>query len=216
MLNVEELKFNADGLIPAIVIDTETKQVLMMAYMNEESLRVSMEEGRTCFWSRSRKELWRKGETSGNVQKIVSIAADCDADTLLVEVDKSGPACHTGAESCFFQPIYAGETTAGFQYEDLFEMLRGRKANPKEGSYTTYLFEKGLDKILKKVGEETTEVILAAKDRDKANTVYEIGDLMYHCMVLMIESGIELDDIRREMASRHVIDRKVKQEKMVE
>ncbi len=209
MLEIEKLKFDANGLIPAIVIDTETKQVLMMAYMNAESLRISMQEGRTCFWSRS-----RQGETSGNVQQIVSITADCDADTLLVEVRKSGPACHTGAQSCFFQPVFEGEAEAGFQYEDLFEMLRGRKANPKEGSYTTYLFEKGLDKILKKVGEETTEVILAAKDRDKANTVYEIGDLMYHCMVLMIESGIELSDIRREMASRHVIDRKVKQEKM--
>ena len=214
MLEIERLKFDANGLIPAIVIDTETRQVLMLAYMNEESLRVSMEEGRTCFWSRSRRELWRKGETSGSVQRIVSITADCDADTLLVEVRKSGPACHTGEESCFFQPVYEGEAEAGFRYEDLFEMLRGRKANPKEGSYTTYLFEKGLDKILKKVGEETTEVILAAKDRDKANTVYEIGDLMYHCMVLMIQAGIEPDDIRREMASRHVIDRKVKQEKM--
>ena len=213
-LDVKQLKFDQNGLIPAIVIDTETKQVLMMAYMNEESLRISMEEGRTCFYSRSRKALWRKGETSGNVQKIVSITADCDADTLLVEVRKSGPACHTGEESCFFQPLYEGEATPGFQYEDLFEMLRGRKQNPKEGSYTTYLFEKGLDKILKKVGEETTEVILAAKDQDRANTVYEIGDLMYHCMVLMIEAGIELSDIRREMASRHVIDRKVKQEKM--
>ena len=215
MLKIDQLRFDKDGLIPAIVIDTETKAVLMMAYMSEQSLRVSMEEGRTCFWSRSRKELWRKGETSGNVQKIVSITADCDADTLLVEVQKSGPACHTGAESCFFQPVYEGEAMPGFRYEDLFEMLRGRKENPKEGSYTTYLFEKGMDKILKKVGEETTEVILAAKDRDKANTVYEIGDLMYHCMVLMIEAGIELDDIRREMASRHVIDRKVKQEKMI-
>lgn len=215
MLDLATLKFDDKGLIPAIVIDTETKQVLMMAYMNEESLRVSMAEGRTCFWSRSRKELWRKGETSGNVQKIVSIAADCDADTLLVEVRKSGPACHTGAESCFFQPVFEGEEAPAFQYEDLFEMLRGRKAQPKEGSYTTYLFEKGLDKILKKVGEETTEVILSAKDNDKANTIYEIGDLMYHMMVLMIESGIELDDIRREMASRHVIDHKVKQEKMV-
>jgi phosphoribosyl-ATP pyrophosphohydrolase/phosphoribosyl-AMP cyclohydrolase len=214
MLEIKEIKFGADGLIPAIVIDTQSKEVLMMAYMNEESLRVSMAEGRTCFWSRSRKELWRKGETSGNVQQIVSITADCDADTLLVEVQKSGPACHTGSTSCFFQPLFEGEAAAGFRYEDLFEMLRGRKANPKEGSYTTYLFEKGIDKILKKVGEETTEVILAAKDRDKANTVYEIGDLMYHVMVLMIESGIELEDIRREMASRHVIDRKVKQEKM--
>jgi len=214
MLNITKLKFDANGLIPAIVIDTETRDVLMLAYMNEESLRVSMEEGRTCFWSRSRKELWRKGETSGNVQKIVSITADCDADTLLVEVNKSGPACHTGAESCFFQPVFEGEEPPAFRYNDLFEMLRGRKENPKEGSYTTYLFEKGIDKILKKVGEETTEVIISAKDADKANTVYEIGDLMYHVMVLMIETGISMDDIKREMASRHVIDHKVKQEKM--
>lgn len=216
MLDIAKLKFNEQGLIPAIVVDTETKAVLMLAYMNEESLRVSIAEGRTCFWSRSRQELWRKGETSGNVQNIVSITVDCDADTLLVEVRKAGPACHTGAESCFFQPVFEGAEPPAFQYEDLFEMLRGRKAEPKEGSYTTYLFEKGIDKILKKVGEETTEVILAAKDRDKSNTVYEIGDLMYHIMVLMIEAGISLDDVKREMASRHVIDRKVKQEKMVE
>lgn len=214
MLEISDLKFDERGLIPAIVVDTETKQVLMLAYMNAESLRISMEEGRTCFYSRSRETLWRKGETSGNVQSIVSITADCDADTLIVEVRKAGPACHTGAESCFFQPVYEGEEAPGFQYEDLFEMLRGRKNEPKEGSYTTYLFEKGLDKILKKVGEEATEVILSAKDRDKANTVYEIGDLMYHIMVLMIEAGIEPDDIKREMASRHVIDHKVKQEKM--
>ncbi len=215
MLKIDQIKFDENGLIPAIVIDTQSGQVLMLAYMNEESLRVSMAEGRTCFWSRSRKELWRKGETSGNVQTIVSITADCDADALLVEVRKSGPACHTGAESCFHRPVFEGEEAPGFRYADLFEMLRGRRSQPKEGSYTTYLFEKGLDKILKKVGEETTEVILAAKDRDKANTVYELGDLMYHCMVLMLESGIELEDIRREMAGRHVIDRKVKQEKMV-
>ena len=214
MLDISNLKFDVNGLIPAIVVDTETKQVLMLAYMNEESLRISMEEERTCFYSRSRKTLWRKGETSGNVQKIVSITADCDADTLVVEVKKVGPACHTGAESCFFQTVHVGEEPPAFQYEDLFEMLRGRKNEPKEGSYTTYLFEKGLDKILKKVGEEATEVILSAKDKDKANTVYEIGDLMYHIMVLMIEAGIEPGDIKREMASRHVIDQKVKQEKM--
>lgn len=216
MLDIAEIKWNADGLIPAIVIDTETKDVLMLAYMNAESLRVSMDEGRTCFWSRSRNELWRKGETSGNIQRIVSITADCDADTLLVEVKQSGPACHTGARSCFFQPVFVGDEAPAFQYQDLFELLRGRKENPKPGSYTTYLFEKGLDKILKKIGEETTEVILSAKDGDKANTVYEIGDLMYHVMVLMIESGINPEDIKREMASRHVIDHKVKQEKMVE
>ncbi|MEA4869548.1 MAG: bifunctional phosphoribosyl-AMP cyclohydrolase/phosphoribosyl-ATP diphosphatase HisIE [Christensenella sp.] len=216
MLKTEELKWNADGLIPAIVIDTDTKDVLMLAYMSAESLRVSMEERRTCFWSRSRKELWRKGETSGTVQEIVSITADCDADALLIEVKKAGPACHTGAESCFFQPVFEGEQAPGFQYDALFELLRGRKSQPKEGSYTTYLFEKGVDKILKKIGEETTEVIISAKDGDRSNTVYEIGDLMYHVMVLMVEQGIELEEIRREMASRHVIDRKVKQEKMVE
>ena len=216
MLDIAKLKFDENGLIPAIVVDTETKDVLMLAYMNASSLRISMDEGRTCFWSRSRKSLWRKGETSGNVQRIVSITADCDADTLVIEVKKSGPACHTGAESCFFQPVFTGEEAPAFQYGDLFEMLRGRKAEPKAGSYTTYLFEKGIDKILKKIGEETTEVIISAKDGDRANTIYEIGDLMYHVMVLMIEAGIEPEEIKREMASRHVVDHKVKQEKMVD
>lgn len=216
MLELDKLKFDEKGLIPAIVIDTNTKQVLMLAYMNAESLRISTEEGRTCFWSRSRQSLWRKGETSGNIQHIVSITADCDADTLLVEVKPDGPACHTGSVSCFFQPVFAGETPKGFAYEDLMELLRGRKANPKEGSYTTYLFEKGVDKILKKIGEETTEVILAAKDGDHANMVYEICDLMYHVMVLMVETGVELDEVKREMASRHIVEHKIKQEKMVE
>ena len=214
MFKIENLKFDDKGLIPAIVVDTETKQVLTLAYMNAESLRISMDEGRTCFFSRSRQELWRKGETSGNVQHIVSITADCDADALVVEVRKDGPACHTGAESCFFQPVFEGEEKPGFQYEDLFEMLRGRKETPKEGSYTSYLFDKGRDKILKKVGEEATEVIIAAKDDDKANTIYELGDLMYHAMVLMLDMGITMDEIKAEMASRHVIDHKVKQEKM--
>ena len=214
MLNVDNLKFDDKGLIPAIVVDTETKQVLTLAYMNAESLRISMDEGRTCFFSRSRQELWRKGETSGNVQHIVSITADCDLDALVVEVRKDGPACHTGAESCFFQPVYEGEAKPGFQYEDLFEMLRGRRETPKEGSYTSYLFDKGRDKILKKVGEEATEVIIAGKAEDKRETVYEIADLAYHVMVLMTEAGITLDDVRTELASRHVIDHKVKQEKM--
>ena len=209
------LKYDERGLIPAIVIDTETRRVLMLAYMNEESLRLSMEKGLTCFYSRSRQQLWLKGETSGNYQHIVSITADCDRDTLLVEVRKDGPACHLGTESCFSDVIFEGDEPPAFQYEDLMEMLRGRRDNPKEGSYTTYLFQKGLDKMLKKVGEETTEVIIAAKDHDRANTIYEIGDLMYHVMVLMLEAGISLDDIKREMASRHVIDKKVKQEKMV-
>ena len=212
--DVTGLKYDDRGLIPAVVIDTETRRVLMVAYMNEESLRLSMEKGLTCFYSRSRQKLWTKGETSGNFQHIVSITADCDRDTLLVEVRKDGPACHLGTESCFSDVIFEGDEPAAFQYQDLMDMLCGRKENPKEGSYTTYLFEKGLDKILKKVGEETTEVIIAAKDRDRANTIYEIGDLMYHVMVLMIEAGISLNDVKREMASRHVIDKKVKQEKM--
>jgi len=214
MIDISKLKFDDKGLIPAVVVDMDTKQVLTLAYMNEESLRISMEKGLTCFFSRSRRKLWLKGETSGNFQHIVSITADCDMDALVVEVKKDGPACHTGEESCFFNPVYEGEANPGFQYQDLMDMLIDRKENPKEGSYTTYLFSKGLDKILKKVGEETTEVIISAKDGDKANTVYEIGDLMYHVMVLMIEMGISLEDIKKEMASRHVIDKKVKQEKM--
>lgn len=214
MIDIKKLKFDDKGLIPAVVVDTDTKQVLTLAYMNEESLRISMEKGMTCFFSRSRRQLWLKGETSGNFQHIASITADCDMDALVVEVKKDGPACHTGEESCFFHPVYEGEASPGFQYQDLMDMLAGRKENPKEGSYTTYLFSKGMDKILKKVGEETTEVIISAKDRDKANTIYEIGDLMYHVMVLMIEMGISLEDVKKEMASRHVIDKKVKQEKM--
>ncbi len=213
MLSIDELKFDQKGLIPAIVTDDETDQVLTLAYMNRESLAISIKEGRTCFWSRSRQCLWRKGETSGNVQHIVSITADCDKDALLVRVKKDGPACHTGAQSCFFQPVYEGENPS-FSYEGLMELLRGRKENPKDGSYTTYLFEKGLDKILKKVGEESTEVIIAAKAQDKKETIYEIADLAYHVMVLMIEAGISLEDIKKELASRHVIDHKVKQEKM--
>jgi len=216
MFDCSTLKFDEQGLIPAVVVDTETKRVLTLAYMNAESLRISMEEGTTCFWSRSRRQLWRKGETSGNVQRIVSITADCDRDALVVEVRKSGPACHLGTDSCFNEAIFTGAEPPAFQYADLMAMLAERKTHPKEGSYTTYLFEKGLDKILKKIGEETTEVILAAKDGDKANTVYELGDLLYHSMVLMIETGIGLDDVKREMASRHVIDQKVKQEKMIE
>ena len=215
MFDLNTLKFDEKGLILAIVVDTNTKQVLTLAYMNQESLEISMREGCTCFWSRSRQELWRKGETSGNRQHIVSITADCDQDALVIEVQKDGPACHTGAESCFHNPVFDGPAPAGFTYEGLMQLLQGRKADLPAGSYTTYLFEKGLDKILKKVGEETTEVIIAAKDRDRANTIYEIGDLAYHVMVLMVEAGISLADLRQELASRHVIDHKVKQEKMV-
>ena len=214
MIAIEELKFDGNGLIPAVVVDAKSRKVLTLAYMNRESLRISMEKGLTCFWSRSRQELWLKGETSGNYQHIVSITADCDRDALVVLVEKDGPACHLGTDSCFNDPVFISEEKQDFTYEGLMELIRGRKTEKKEGSYTTYLFEKGLDKILKKVGEESTEVIIAAKDRDKKETIYEIADLAYHVMVLMVEAGISLEDIRDELASRHVIDHKVKQEKM--
>lgn len=214
MIDIDALKFDDRGLIPAIVQDAVSGKILTLAYMNRESLSISMEKGLTCFWSRSRQELWLKGETSGNYQHIVSITADCDRDALLVKVEKDGPACHMGTDSCFEYPLWQSEELSEFSYEGLMELIRGRKTDPKEGSYTTYLFNKGLDKILKKVGEESTEVIIAAKDRDKKETVYEIADLAYHVMVLMTEAGISLEDIRSELASRHVIDKKVKQEKM--
>ena len=214
MFDIEQLKFDQNGLIPAIVVDADSKKVLTLAYMNRESLKISMEKGLTCFWSRSRRELWLKGETSGNYQHIVSITADCDRDALTVLVRKDGPACHTGADSCFFEEIYRGEEPEAFSLEGLMELLRGRKATLPEGSYTSYLFTKGIDKILKKVGEECTEVIIAAKADDKPETVYEVADLTYHVMVMMVEMGISLEDIRKELASRHVIDHKVKQEKM--
>mgnify|MGYP001771246311 CR=1 FL=1 len=238
-METKELKFDANGLIPAIVQDHYTKEVLTLAYMNAESLAITIDEGRTCFFSRSRQELWRKGETSGNVQHVVSITADCDADALVVEVVKDGPACHTGqagpngagrpagvvgrkarppchtgAESCFFQPVYLSEELKAFSYEGLYRLIQGRKTNPKEGSYTTYLFEKGLDKILKKVGEECTEVIIGGRKEDKEETIYEIADLTYHVMVLMVQMGISLEDVTRELEKRHVIDHKVKQERM--
>ena len=214
MLNIDELKFDEKGLIPAIVVDAVTKQVLTLAYMNRESLTISMEKGLTCFWSRSRQELWLKGETSGNYQHIVSITADCDGDALVVMVNKDGPACHLGTESCFSRPVWHSDECSEFSLNGLYDMLLGRKENLPEGSYTTYLFQKGLDKILKKVGEECTEVIIAAKADDKAETVYELADLAYHAMVLMVQMGITVEDLHKELASRHIIDHKVKQEKM--
>lgn len=214
MFDLNTLKFDEKGLIPAVVVDALSKKVLTVAYMNRESLEISMKEGKTCFWSRSRQELWRKGETSGNFQHIVSITADCDRDALTVEVLKDGPACHLGTESCFNETVYRSEENHGFSIDGLMELLEGRKADKPEGSYTTYLFEKGLDKILKKVGEESTEVIIAAKAEDKKETIYEIADLAYHVLVLMVEAGISLEDVRKELASRHIIDHKVKQEKM--
>ena len=214
MLCTENLKFDEKGLIPAIVVDTVTKKVLTLAYMNRESLQISMEKGLTCFYSRSRQELWLKGETSGNYQHIVSITADCDGDALVVEVEKDGPACHTGTDSCFTNPVWESEALKSFSLQGLYDMLVGRNETRPEGSYTTYLFEKGIDKILKKVGEECTEVIIAAKADDKKETVYELADLAYHAMVLMVQMGISLEDVHKELASRHIIDHKVKQEKM--
>ena len=214
MLKIEQLKFDDNGLIPAIVVDAKTKQVLTLAYMNKESLQISMEKGLTCFYSRSRQCLWLKGETSGNYQHIVSITADCDNDALKVMVEPDGPACHLGTTSCFQNPVWESDELKEFSLDSLMNLIEGRKTNKKEGSYTTYLFEKGIDKILKKVGEECTEVIIGAKNNDKKETVYEIADLTYHVMVLMIEMGISIEDIHNELASRHVIDKKVKQEKM--
>ena len=215
MVNINELKFDEKGLIPCVVVDSITKDVLTVAYMSRESLKISMEKGLTCFYSRSRDELWLKGETSGNYQHIVSITADCDKDALTVVVEKDGPACHLGTDSCFTNLIYQSEERSQFTLEGLYELLVGRMKDKPEGSYTTYLFEKGRDKILKKVGEECTEVIIGAKSDDKKETVYEIADLAYHVMVLMCEMGITVEDVHRELASRHVIDHKVKQEKMV-
>ena len=214
MINVEELKFDSRGLIPAVVVDSVSKRVLTLAYMNKESLKITMEKGLTCFYSRSRQELWLKGETSGNYQHVVSITADCDKDALVVVVEPDGPACHLGTESCFEYPVFESAELKEFSYEGLYKLIEGRKIEKKEGSYTTYLFEKGRDKILKKIGEESTEVIVAAKGDDKRETIYEIADLAYHTMVLMLDMGITLEDIHRELSSRHVIDKKVKQEKM--
>ena len=214
MVTIDELKFDEKGLIPAIVVDYKSKKVLTLAYMNRESLQISLDEKKTCFWSRSRGELWRKGETSGNYQHIVKITADCDKDALTVVVKKDGPACHKGTDSCFNDDLFISDEISDFSLSSLMELIKGRKTEKKEGSYTTYLFEKGIDKILKKVGEESTEVIIAAKADDKKETIYEIADLTYHVMVLMIEMGISLEDIFDELSSRHVIDHKVKQEKM--
>lgn len=214
MLKIDDLNFDAMGLIPAVVVDAFSGKVLTLAYMNRESLAISMREGRTCFWSRSRKKLWRKGETSGNYQHIVSITADCDRDALTVLVEKDGPACHLGTDSCFNDTLYASDRLRPFSLDSLMALLQARREEKPQGSYTTYLFEKGMDKILKKVGEEATEVIIAGKGGDRAEAVYEIADLTYHVMVMMAEMGITLEEVRRELASRHIIDHKVKQEKM--
>ncbi|MBQ2311192.1 MAG: bifunctional phosphoribosyl-AMP cyclohydrolase/phosphoribosyl-ATP diphosphatase HisIE [Firmicutes bacterium] len=215
MTDIGEIRFDANGLVPAVVTDAASGKVLMLAYMNEESLKKTIQTGLATFWSRSRQELWTKGETSGNYMHVVSITADCDRDSLVIKARPDGPACHLGTESCFEYPLFEGEAPdEDFSLESLYKLLQGRKAELPEGSYTTYLFQKGTDKILKKVGEECTEVIIAAKAEDKPETIYEIADLAYHVMVLMVQQGISLDDIRKELASRHVIDHKIKQEKM--
>ena len=214
MINIDDIRFGENGLIPAVVVDSLSKRVLMLAWMNRESLEITMEKGLACFWSRSRKELWTKGETSGNYQHVVSITADCDRDSLVLEVEPDGPACHLGTESCFEYPLWNSDELASFSADKLYNLLEDRKFTMPEGSYTSYLFSKGTDKILKKVVEESTEVIIAAKAEDKAETIYEIADLAYHVMVLMVQQGISLDDVRKELASRHIIDHKVKQEKM--
>lgn len=212
ILNIDKLKFDDNGLIPAIIIDYYTKEVLTLAYMNKESLEISLKEGKTCFYSRSRKELWRKGETSKNYQHIQSIKSDCDNDALVIEVIKDGPACHTGAESCFMNEIYQKENYKDFSICKLYELIRGRKINMTEGSYTTYLFNSGIDKILKKIGEESSEVIIGAKNGSKEEIIYELSDLLYHSLVLMVEKNITLNDIKDELSKRSIIDKKVKQE----
>lgn len=217
-MNLEELKFDENGLIPAVVQDARTHRVLTLAYMNRESLAVTLREGRTCFYSRSRRTLWRKGETSGNVQRVVRVTADCDGDALLVEVEPAGPACHTGEESCFFRPLEgapdSGAAEARFSLDGLYGLLLGRKAERPAGSYTTYLFDKGREKILKKVGEECTEVIIGAMKGSREETVFEVADLTYHVLVLLAEMGVTPDEVRAELARRHVVDHKVKQETM--
>lgn len=217
-MNLEELKFDENGLIPAVVQDARTHRVLTLAYMNRESLAITLREGRTCFYSRSRRTLWRKGETSGNVQRVVRVTADCDGDALLVEVEPAGPACHTGEESCFFRPLEgapdSGAAEARFSLDGLYGLLLGRKAERPAGSYTTYLFDKGREKILKKVGEECTEVIIGAMKDSREETVFEVADLTYHVLVLLAEMGVTPDEVRAELARRHVVDHKVKQETM--
>ena len=215
--DIGSLRFNADGLIPAALPDYKSGELLMLAYMNRESLARTIESGLCCFWSRSRGELWTKGETSGNYMHVCEIYADCDLDTLRISVKADGPACHTGSRSCFFNRVGGVEETeenAEFSLDGLYGVIRGRKDDPKEGSYTTYLFQKGREKIMKKVGEEATEVIIAGAIDSREETIFEISDLTYHILVLMVEMGISLDDVRAELASRHVIDKKVKQEKM--
>ena len=204
---MQALQWDAQGLLPAIVQDAETGEVLTLAYMNQESLAISLREGYTCFWSRSRQELWRKGDSSGNRQQIISIVADCDRDALVVKVRVQGPACHTGAVSCFHNLIVELHQSPLFSLQKLYALIQQRKVDLPIGSYTTTLFQKGLDQILKKIGEEAGEVLIAAKNHSKPETVWEIADLTYHVLVLMAEVGIQPEEVLMELAQRQKIDK---------
>jgi len=199
-----ELKYDQNGLIPAIAQDIISGRVLMLAYMNEESLKLTMETGYTHYFSRSRNQLWKKGETSGHLQAVKTIRYDCDADTLLLEVEQTGNACHTGEYSCFFNNLYeAADIPTGVDMlHELYEVIQDRKVNPKEGSYTNFLYNKGIDKIVKKVGEEACEVVIAAKNGSKEEICYETADLIYHLFVLLAQQNIPLEDIYKELKSR--------------
>lgn len=199
---IEEIKFDDRGLVPAIAQDAETQKVLMLAYMNKESIRKTLEERETWYFSRSRQKLWKKGETSGNIQKVKGFYYDCDKDSILLVVEQRGAACHTGEFSCFFNEVLKPENGETDVLKELYGLLEDRKKNPIEGSYTNYLFEKGLDKILKKVGEETSEVIIAAKNKSKEELVYELSDLVYHVLVLMVNENVGIEDIKEELISR--------------
>ena len=199
---LEEIRFDERGLVPAVVQDADTKKVLMLAYMNKESIKKTLKEREACYYSRSRKELWRKGETSGNIQKVEGFYYDCDKDSILIIVEQTGVACHTGEISCFFNEVLKAENEEADVLKDLYNLLGERKENPIEGSYTNYLFERGLDKILKKVGEETSEVIIGAKNKSKRELVYEISDLVYHVLVLMVNENVSIEDIKKELRGR--------------
>lgn len=197
------IKFNEKGLVVAVAQDYLTNDVLMVAYMNKESIEITLNEKRACYFSRSRQSLWRKGETSGHIQNLKGLYYDCDADSILMKVEQIGCACHTGAYSCFFNKVYEENITDQAILNKVYNQIINRKENPVEGSYTNYLFDKGLDKILKKVGEETSEVIIGAKNKNKDELVYELSDLIYHSLVLMVSEGVTIDDIKEELTKRH-------------
>lgn len=201
-MDISKIKFDEKGLVPVIAQDVNTKKVLMLAYMNKDSIERTLDERVAVYYSRSRGELWKKGESSGNIQKLRAMSYDCDGDTILLIVEQIGVACHTGEYSCFFNEVVKVEGDKGDTLGGLYNLLKERKTNPVEGSYSNYLFEKGIDKILKKVGEESAEVIIASKNKDKEEMIYEISDLVYHTLVLMVEEGVEIEDIKRELEKR--------------